>query len=289
VILAALGMPWTLPYPFDREYMQLALIAGLIIGVCAPLIGAFLVQKDLALVGDGIGHVALAGVGIGLWLGVTPLWVALGAAMIAALAIEWLRTRGHTRSDIALAVFFYGGIAAGVVFASRAGSTANLLPYLFGSILTVSPNDLWTILGIGVVIIATIAIAGRALLATVIDPESSRVAGLPVDGLNALLAVLTAATIVMAMRVVGVLLIAALMVLPVAISRIYAKSFRTTMIAAAAIGGVSALVGLAIARLAGLAAGGTIVLLVTVVFLLASAVSALRRPSAPKPEHDHVH
>jgi zinc transport system permease protein len=101
--------------------------------------------------------------------------------------------------------------------------------------------------------------------------------------------VLTAATIVMAMRVVGVLLIAALMVLPVAISRIYAKSFRTTMIAAAAIGGVSALVGLAIARLAGLAAGGTIVLLVTVVFLLASVGSALRRPSAPKPEHDHVH
>jgi zinc transport system permease protein len=289
VILAALGMPWPLPYPFDREYMQLALIAGLIIGVCAPLIGAFLVQKDLALVGDGIGHVALAGVGIGLWLGVTPLWVALGAAMIAALAIEWLRTRGHTRSDIALAVFFYGGIAAGVVFASRAGSTANLLPYLFGSILTVAPNDLWTILGIGVVIIATIAIAGRALLATVIDPESSRVAGLPVDGLNAMLAVLTAATIVMAMRVVGVLLIAALMVLPVAISRIYAKSFRTTMLAAAAIGGGAALAGLAIARIAGLAAGGTIVLLVTVVFLLASVGSALRRPSAPKPEHDHVH
>lgn len=289
MILAALGMPWPLPYPFDREYMQLALIAGLIIGVCAPLIGAFLVQKDLALVGDGIGHVALAGVGIGLWLGVTPLWVALGAAMIAALAIEWLRTRGHTRSDIALAVFFYGGIAAGVVFASRAGSTANLLPYLFGSILTVAPNDLWTILGIGVVIIATIAIAGRALLATVIDPESSRVAGLPVDGLNAMLAVLTAATIVMAMRVVGVLLIAALMVLPVAISRIYAKSFRTTMLAAAAIGGGAALAGLAIARIAGLAAGGTIVLLVTVVFLLASVGSALRRPSAPKPEHDHVH
>ncbi len=287
--LAALGMPWPLPYPFDREYMQLALIAGVIIGVCAPLIGAFLVQKDLALVGDGIGHVALAGVGIGLWLGVTPLWVALAAAMVAALAIEWLRTRGHTRSDIALAVFFYGGIAAGVVFASRAGSTANLLPYLFGSILTVSPDDLWTILGIGVVIIATIALAGRALLAIVIDPESSRVAGLPVDGLNALLAVLTAGTIVMAMRIVGVLLIAALMVLPVAISRLYARSFRSTMVMAAVIGGVAAAAGLVVARLAGLAAGGTIVLLVTVVFLLASIATVIKRPSAPKPEHDHVH
>ena len=287
--LAALGMPWPLPYPFDREYMQLALIAGVVIGLCAPLIGAFLVQKDLALVGDGIGHVALAGVGIGLWLGVTPLWVALAAAMVAALAIEWLRTRGHTRSDIALAVFFYGGIAAGVVFASRAGSTANLLPYLFGSILTVSPDDLWTILGIGVVIIATIALAGRALLAIVIDPESSRVAGLPVDGLNALLAVLTAGTIVMAMRIVGVLLIAALMVLPVAISRLYARSFRTTMLLAAGIGGVAAAAGLVIARIAGLAAGGTIVLLVTVVFLAASVATVLKRPGAPKPEHDHVH
>lgn len=286
---AALGMPWPLPYPFDREYMQLALIAGVIIGVCAPLIGAFLVQKDLALVGDGIGHVALAGVGIGFWLGVTPLWIALAAAVLAALAIEWLRTRGHTRSDIALAVFFYGGIAAGVVFASRAGSTANLLPYLFGSILTVSPGDLWTVLGIGLAIIATIAIAGRALLATVIDPESSRVAGLPVDALNALLAVLTAATIVMAMRVVGVLLIAALMVLPVAISRLFARSFRNTMLVAAAIGGLAAIAGLAIARLFGLAAGGTIVLLVVAVFLVASVGVTLKRPSAPRPEHDHVH
>lgn len=278
-------MPWPLPYPFDREYMQLALITAVAIGLCAPLIGAYLVQKRLALLGDGIGHVALAGVGAGLWLGIAPLWVSLIAAVTAALAIEWLRTRGRTPSDIALSVFFYGGIAAGVVFASRSGSTTMLIPYLFGSILTVAPSDLWTILAIAMAIVLTIIIAGRALLAVLIDPESARLAGLPVNGLNAALAILTAATVVAAMRIVGVLLIAALMVLPVAIARLFAKSFRATLITASVIGGVSALIGLAAARLGGLAAGGTIVLLVTAMFFAASSIAAMRRPRQATGHH----
>ncbi|MFZ4516218.1 MAG: metal ABC transporter permease [Acidimicrobiia bacterium] len=286
IVLAALGMPWPLPYPFDREYMQLALVAAVALGMTAPLVGAFLVQKQLALLGDGIGHVALAGVGAGLWLNIAPLWIALIGAVCAALAIEWLRTRGRTPSDVALAVFFYGGIAAGVVLASRGGSTAALIPYLFGSILTVAPRDLWIVLGIALGIASTIAVAGRALLAVIIDPESSRVAGLPVNGLNAALAVLTATTVVAAMRIVGVLLIAALMVLPVATSRRYARSFRRTLITGAAIGGGAALGGLTLARLFGLAAGGTIVLLVTALFLFTSIVSALRSPHRASP-HEH--
>ena len=99
-------MALPLPWPFDREYMQLALVAGVIVGACAPLIGTFLVQKRLSLLGDGIGHVAFAGVAAGLFAGVWPVWTALAAAVGGAVGIEWLRTRGRTSGDLALALFF---------------------------------------------------------------------------------------------------------------------------------------------------------------------------------------
>ncbi|HET9443437.1 MAG TPA: metal ABC transporter permease, partial [Acidimicrobiales bacterium] len=144
-------MTLPLPWPFDRQYMQLALLAGLVVGISAPLIGTFLVQKRLSLMGDGVGHVAFAGVAAGLLLGVWPVWTALVAAVGGALAIEWLRSRGRASGDLALALFFYTGIAGGVVLTGLAGSlNAGVLSYLFGSILTVSSGDAATILALGV-------------------------------------------------------------------------------------------------------------------------------------------
>jgi zinc transport system permease protein len=270
------GMPWPLPWPFDRTYMQLALIAAVVVGACAPLIGTFLVQKRLALMGDGIGHVAVAGIGAGLLFGTSPLWTALAFGVVAALAIEWLRSRGRASGDLALALFFYGGIAAGVVFASRAGAP-NLQPYLFGSILTVSSRDVWTVLAMGAVIVIAILFTRRALLAVVLDDEAARVAGLPADALNAMLAALTAVTVVSAMRIVGVLLVAALMVLPVATSRLVARSFKATMLGAVAVGVVSAVVGLAASREWALASGGAIVLVAAGLFAAAAVFGSVTR------------
>ena len=190
--------------------MQLALLAGIVVGAAAPLIGVFLVQKGLSLMGDGIGHVAVAGIGASLLLGTSPTWTALVVAVVAALVIEFLRTRGSATGDLALALVFYGGIAAGVVLASRSATNTNLQPYLFGSILTATADDVWTVIALGAVIVVAIGFTGRALLAVVLDEDSARVAGIPARALNAMLAVLTAVTVVMAMRIVGVLLIAAL-------------------------------------------------------------------------------
>lgn len=266
-----------MPWPFDRQFMQLALAAGVIVGACAPLIGAFLVQRRLALLGDGIGHVAFAGVAAGLLAGVWPVWTALVFAVVGAVAIDRLRARGRAGGDVALALFFYSGIAAGVVLIGLAGSLdANLLSYLFGSILTVGPGDVALVAGIGAVIVATVAIAGRALFAIVLDEEAARVAGLPVDVLNGLLAALTAVTVVAAMRVVGILLVAALMVLPVASGQLVARSFLWTLVWSAAIGAGSAVAGLAAARVWGLAPGGAIVLVAAGVFAGASLVTARR-------------
>jgi zinc transport system permease protein len=259
--------------------MQLALIAGVVVGAVAPLIGAFLVQKRLALVGDGIGHVAVAGVGAGLLFGTSPVWTALVVAVAGALGIEWLRTHRAATGDLALALFFYGGIAAGVVLASRSALNTNLQPYLFGSILTIDARDVWTIVGLGLAVAVTVMVTRRALFATVFDEDSARVQGLPVDALNYALAALTALTIVVAMRVVGVLLIAALMVLPIAASRLFARSFAATLMWAAAIGASSAVLGLWASRVWALAPGGAIVLAVVTIFAVASLVTGARRAS----------
>jgi zinc transport system permease protein len=277
VILAALALPW----PFEREYMQLALVAGLAVGACAPLMGTFLVHKRLSLMGDGVGHVAFAGVAAGLLLDVWPVWTALVAAVVGAVAVEWLRSRGRASGDLALALLFYSGIAAGVVLTGLAGSLdAGTLTYLFGSILTVEAADAWTVAVLGAVLLVTVAVTWRPLLAVVLDEEAARVAGLPVDRLNLLLAALTAVTVVVGMRVVGVLLVAALMVLPVGTAQRVARSFRATLLVASATGAVSAVVGLAVARQWSLAPGGTIVLVAAGLFL-ATALGAgrVRRPT----------
>ena len=188
--------------------------------------------------------------------------------------------RGSATGDLALALVFYGGIAAGVVLASRSGTNANLQPYLFGSILTATANDVWTVIALGGVIIVAIAVTGRALLAVVLDEDAARVGGIPAGALDAMLAILTAVTVVAAMRIVGVLLVAALMVLPVATSRLLARSFRGTLVGAVVVGVVSAIVGLAVARQWALAAGGTIVLVAAGMFVLASVVAGIRRSGA---------
>ena len=265
-----------LPYPFEREFMQLALVAGLVVGACAPLIGTFLVQRRLSLLGDGIGHLAFAGVAGGLLAGVWPVWSALAVSSAGALAVDRLRSKGRAQGDLALAIFFYGGIAAGVVLVSLAGSLdANVLTYLFGTILTVERGEVWVVVALGAVIVTAIAFAHRALFAMVVDEEWARVAGLPVEALNALLAVLTALTIVASMRIVGILLVAAMMVLPVASAQLLARSQRAVLVWASGLGVSSVVVGLAAARQWGLAPGGTIVLVAVATFLVLTVVLTL--------------
>jgi zinc transport system permease protein len=278
------ALPLPLPWPFDREYMQLALVGGVVVGLAAPLIGTFLVQKRLSLLGDGLGHVAFAGVAAGLLFGVWPVGPALVAAVAAAVAIEWLRSRGRASGDLALAVFFYAGIAGGVVLTGLAGAfDGSMLQYLFGSILTVTPADALVIAGLGVGIAVVVGLTWRALLAVVLDEQAARVAGLPVDGLNLALAALTAVTVVVGMRVVGVLLVAALMVLPVGAAHRVAGSFRAALVVASAVGAGCAVVGLAIARVANLAPGGTIVLVAAAVFLVTALLPARSSGRSPAP------
>jgi zinc transport system permease protein len=257
-----------LPYPFELQFMQRALAAGLVVGAFAPMIGTFLVQKRMSLIGDGIGHLAFAGVALGAVAGVYPLWTALGVSVAGALGVERLRARRRASGDLALALFFYSGIALGIVLLSRQLNPTNVLVYLFGQILTVTAGEVVVIVLLGVLVAAAILGVRRALFACVADEEWARVAGLPVGFLNNLLAVTTAVAVVASMRVVGILLVAGLMVLPVASAQLLARSFRGTMGWAMAIGLGSVIVGLVASRVWGLASGGMIVLVAAATFAL---------------------
>jgi zinc transport system permease protein len=276
----------SLLYPFETAEAQRALIACLAVGVFAPMIGAFLVQKRLSLVGDGIAHVAFAGVGAGLLIRIWPVWTALAFAVIGAVGVEMLRLRRKAAGDLALALFFYVGIAMGAVFASRAGDVElETLSYLFGDPYAVTWVGVATIAVLGGAVVAAMGLAGRALFAVVTDEDWSRVAGLPVGPLSVALAALTAGVIVTGMKIVGVLLIAAMMVLPVASAQLLARSFRGTLRLAVAIGAVSSLVGLTLARPLDLAPGGAIVFVAAAVF----AAVALAKRTAPRALQQEAH
>jgi zinc transport system permease protein len=261
----------------DSEFMRLAFAAGAVIGVLAPAVGFFLVQRQMSLIGDGIGHVAFAGVALGLLLDVSPVATALVAAIVGGVAIEWLRSQRHTAGDQALALVFYTGIAGGVVLVSLAGSlNVNLFQYLFGSILTVDRQDVAVVAVLGAFGLATLALLYRALAAVVLDEEGARVAGVPVGLLNIAVAALAAITVALSMRIVGVLLIAALMVLPVTAGLRVAWSMRSAFVLSIAAGLLSVLVGLTIAYYADLPPGGSIVLVAAGSFVAATGFQAVR-------------
>ena len=254
-----------------------ALIAAAVVGAAAPTIGTFLVQRRLSLIGDGVGHIALAGVAIGLWLNISPLAAALGFSILGAIGIDRLRRRAPDESDMALALFFYGSIALAVVVASRTGNfNVNLFGFLFGQVLTVSNTELITIAGLGAAVVVAVSLLYRGLLASAIDEEAATVSGVPVSLLNVLLMVLGAVTVGVGMQVVGVLLVAALLVLPVGIARNVVRSFRGTMLAASGIGAAAALVGLFVSNAINSAPSGTIVLVVSAVFVLSDGWRRVR-------------
>jgi zinc transport system permease protein len=270
------------------DFMQRALIGALLVGLTAPSVGIYLVQRRLALIGDGMGHVALTGVAIGVLTGTAPVLTALACAVVGAVAIELVRARGRATVDVLLAVLFYGGIAGGVVLIglSSQGTPANLTTYLFGSIITTSSADLIVFAGLSVVVLAVSVGLAPRLFAVGNDEEFARASGMNVTGTNVLLAVLTAATVVTSMRVVGLLLISALMIVPNAVAQQVAGSFRASLTIAVVVGvGVSVL-GTAGSYYANTPPGGTIVLLAIAVFLLATAGAGVRR--AVHGRHNHL-
>ncbi|MBI0300773.1 metal ABC transporter permease [Streptomyces sp. PRKS01-29] len=260
----------------DYAFMQRALLAAVLVGITAPAVGIYLVQRRQAIMGDGIGHVALTGVALGFLTGTNPVWTAVVVSALGAILMELIRWYGKTRGDLALAMLFYGGMAGGVLLInlSPTGSNANLTTYLFGSITTVSPEDVVAIsLLAAFVVLITLGLR-RQLFAVCQDEEFARVTGLPVRTLNLLLAVTAAVTVTVAMRVVGLLLVSALMVVPVAAAQQATRGFAMTLALAITIGVVVTLSGTVFSFYKNVPPGASIVVLAIGVFALITALAA---------------
>ena len=272
-----------LTYPF----MQRALIAALLTGLIAPAIGTYIVQRRLSLLGDGLGHVALAGVGLALLTGTAPIPLAVVACVAGAVVVEILRQHGKASGDVGLAILFYGGLAAGVFLSGISGVGAGgLAQYLFGSLTTVTAGDLRLIAVLAIVILVTTLGLAPQLYAVSTDEEFARTQGLQVRFYNIAVVSLAAITVALAMRTVGLLLVSALMVVPVAAARNLVRGFTAALICAVAIGVVTAVGGAAASFYVDAAPGAFIVLLAITVFVLSWPLSYFlrRRRIAAVPE-----
>jgi zinc transport system permease protein len=253
---------------FQYSFMMRGLTAGIIVALIAPLIGLFLVLRRYSLIADALAHVSFAGVAIGALIGVNPVLTAVAATLLSSSGIERLRTSKNVYGDSALALFLSGSLALAVVLLSLGqGLNANLFNYLFGSIVTVTEQDVYLIGALAVVVAAVLALFYKELVFITFDEESARVSGIPTKRINTILILLTALTVSLAIPIVGILLITALIVIPVITALQFRKGFARTLIVAEFISLSSVLSGVVISYHLDLAAGGTIVLIMLAVFL----------------------
>lgn len=259
-----------LNYPF----MQNAFLAGLMIAVLSSLSGSFIVLRRYSLLSETLAHVSLVGVAIGLLFGMSPLWMAVIASLIASWLIEYLRSVHGIYSDSILAIFLSGSLALAIVIVSLAGSfNASLFSYLFGSILSVSNEDLWVMGIAGLLSIALLLTFFKELYFIAFDEDVARAGGIRVTLLNFMLVSIIAVIIALSIRVVGTLLIGALMVIPPVAAIRFGMGFYPTTLLSMAIALLSVVVGLSASYLFSLPSGAAIVLCLLVIFILALAVN----------------
>jgi len=255
-----------------------ALSAGGFVAIACALLGVFLVLRQDAMIGHGLAHVAFAGVALGLLLNQMPIAAALILSVIAGLLIMTIKSRAGIYGDTAIAIFSSTGFAVGILIVSLKGDfNVDLFGYLFGEILAISSAEVAMSVGLGLMVVAVTLIQYRRFMFMTFDREAARVSGVPVQRLETLLTVLTAVTVVLGMKVVGLIMVAALIVIPAAAGLQLARNFRQALISASAVSLISVLGGLLMAFFLDWPASATIVLLAFLLFLAALPVGIHRR------------
>jgi len=261
---------------FSYSFIVRGFEAGIIVALIAPLIGMFLVLRRYSLIADTLSHVSLAGVAIGLFFHINPLLTAITTAVISSVAIERLRLSKRVYGESALAIFLSGSLAIAIVIISLAhGFNVDLFNYLFGSIVTVKQTDVYIIGSLGLFVLIAIVAFYKELVYLTFDEESAAVSGIPTRFINILLIVLAALTVSVAIPIVGVLLIAALIVIPVVTALQFRKSFAGTIVIAEFLSVFSVIAGIVVSFYLNLSSGGTIVLISLLLFLISLLITRL--------------
>jgi zinc transport system permease protein len=277
----------------EFRFMHRALLVGLCIGVMAPLIGTFLVHRQLALIGDALAHTAFAGVAVGLFLngvlelGVSPYLSAVVVAMLAALLIELISELTDAYNDVSMAIVLSTGFALGTVLISlnAGGLAVGINQYLFGNLATVSAENAIILLALFLVIVVTVAVTRNQLLYVTFDETAAEVSGIPVRWYNRVTVMLTAMVVVGAMQIMGVILVAAMLVVPVAAASQVSRSFTGSLLASVVLAEIAVLVGIGVSFYGGATAGGVIVLVAVAIYVLSVVAGTVieRRSDAVAP------
>ncbi|WP_134668532.1 metal ABC transporter permease [Halorussus marinus] len=266
------------------RFMHRAILMGLCIGVMAPLIGTFLVHRQLALIGDALAHTAFAGVAIGLFLnaafdfGVSPYLTAVVVAVVAALLIELISEATDAYNDVSMAIVLSTGFALGstLISINAGGLAVGVNQYLFGNLSTVSPSDAVVLLALFVVIVATVAMTRNQLLYVTFDETAAAVSGISVEWYNRVMVMLTALVVVGAMQIMGVILVAAMLVVPVAGATQLSRSFTESIFVSVALAELAVLIGIGAAYYGGATGGPVIVLVAVAIYVVAVALGRLQ-------------
>ena len=259
-------------------FMQRALVAGTIIGVLCAIIGVYAVLKGLSFMGAGISHSSFGGVALGLLLGVNPIFTAVIFCLLTGWGIGLISRKSNVKEDTAIGIFFASTMALGILFIGLfKGYNVDLFGYLFGSILAVTEQDLWITLLMGMGVAIVIGLFFKELLFITFDPEMAEVSGVPAEKLYFLLITLIALVVVISIKIVGIILVSALIVTPAASAYQLSENFRKMMILAVCFGVLSTVGGLFLSYWINTASGATIVLLATLIFFLSALFSPRRR------------
>ena len=261
---------------FQYDFMQRAFLAGIITAIICPVIGSFVVVRRQSLIGDGLGHIAFAGVTGGYMLGIYPVLGAFILTMLGAVGIEYVRRKHAQFADMGLAIFFYSCLAMAIIFSTITRMpSAGLLSFLFGSIITVSVVDVFIITGCGVLVLAVVYFLFDKMMLMALDEDIANVAGINTSMINMIFSLLTATVIVVGMTVVGILLVSALMIVPVATAHLLRVGFKATMGWAISFSVLSVIVGLTSSFYLDIAPGGTIVMTAIIVYVVTMVIREL--------------
>ena len=256
--------------PWTFEFMQRALIAAVVVGVVAAVVGCFVILKGMAFIGDALPHASFGGVAIAFALGFNLHLGGAAAALLTALTIGFIARRGLVRYDTAIGIVFVGAFALGILIVSRqSGYVVDLFSFVFGNVLGVTWTDVWLSVGLGGFILVAVVLFYKELLFTAYDPSMAAASGVPVAAMQYGLLVLIGLTVVLALQVLGIVLVLAMLVAPAATAQLLTRRLPPMMALGALVGAVSAVCGLYIAWYADVAASAAIVLTATGFFVLA--------------------
>ena len=275
------------PYFFTMEMFQRALLSAIMVTIVSGFLGAFLLIRNLALIGDGLAHVSFGGVAVGIVLGATsPLYYALLFSVISSIIIYELQSREILTGDASIAIFLTGMLAFGLVVLriSGGGITVDIEGYLFGNLLLIDSQDLDLIAVISIFSLLTLMVINPVLLATTIDPLAAQIQGIPVRGIGLIFSVITAMVVVSMVQVVGTLLVTALLVTPAATAQLIGRSFRSCLFLTQLFGLSSVMLGIYLSSEMDTGTGSMIALVSAMIFLV-GAVGKMIMPNSINRAH----